>query len=138
MLNTEMPAAVIRTYAASPEYLLRPLPLRERGQALVRVMAAPISPLDLLCASGKSYFGAPPLPYIPGVQGVGIVMEAEEFAPEQRVWFSCDAGMKPGNGSMALYCLIDESSALALPDQVENDLAAALGLSAIAAWMALT
>src|SRR5215470_15508522 len=138
MLNTEMPAAVIRTYAASPEYLLRPLPRRERGQALVRVAAAPISPLDLLCASGKSYFGAPPLPYIPGTQGVGIVMEADMLTPGQRVWFTCDAGMKPGDGSMAMYCVIDESAALVLPEAVDNDLAAALGLSAIAAWMALT
>lgn len=138
MSNTEMPAAVIRKHAASPEYLFRPRPRRARGQALIRIMAAPISPLDLLCASGKSYFGAPPLPYIPGVQGVGVVEEADGFAPGQRVWFSCDAGMKPGDGSMALYCVIDESSALVLPDQIANDLAAALGLSAIAAWMALT
>src|SRR5258708_38129415 len=138
MRNTEMRAAVMRTHSASPEYLFLPLPLRTRGQALVRVMAAPISPLDMLCASGKSYFGAPQLPYIPGVQGVGIVMEADAFVPGQRVWFFCDAGMKPGDGSMALYCVIDESSALVLPDQIDNDLAAALGLSAIAAWMALT
>ena len=138
MSNTEMPAAVIRTHAAPPAYLLRPMPRRGRGQALVRVMAAPISPLDLLCASGKSYFGPPQLPYIPGVQGVGIVIEADGLAPGQRVWFSCDAGMKPGDGSMALYCVIDESSALVLPDQIDTDLAAALGLSAIAAWMALT
>lgn len=39
---------------------------------------------------------------------------------------------------MAGYCVIDESSALVLPAQIEDDLAAALGLSAIAAWMALT
>ena len=138
MMSAEMPAAVIRTYAAAPEHLLWPIPRRRRGQALVRVMGAPISPLDLLCASGKSYFGEPRLPYIPGVQGVGIVMEADILAPGQRVWFTCDAGMKPGDGSMALYCVIDESSALVLPDQVDTDLAAALGLSAIAAWMALT
>ncbi|HZR38772.1 MAG TPA: zinc-binding dehydrogenase [Ktedonobacteraceae bacterium] len=138
MNNTEMPAAVIRTHAASPEYLLWPLPRRTRGQALVQVMAAPISPLDLLCASGTSYFGAPQLPYIPGVQGIGIVIEADGLAAGQRVWFPCDAGMKPGDGSMALYCVIDEASALVLPDQIDSDLAAALGLSAIAAWMALT
>ena len=137
-MNTEMPAAVIRQHAAPPEHVLWPIPRRGPGQALVRVSSAPISPLDLLCASGKSYFGAPRLPYIPGVQGVGIVMEAEILSPGQRVWFSCDAGMKPGDGSMALYCVIDESSALVLPDQVDDDLAAALGLSAIAAWMALT
>jgi len=39
---------------------------------------------------------------------------------------------------MAMYCVIDESAALVLPEAVDNDLAAALGLSAIAAWMALT
>jgi NADPH:quinone reductase len=35
-------------------------------------------------------------------------------------------------------CAIEEASALPLPDGVADDLAAALGLSAIAAWMALT
>src|SRR5215471_16683422 len=138
MMNAEMPAAVIHQHAAPPEHVTRPMPRRGPGQALVRVTAAPISPLDLLCASGTSYFGPPKLPYIPGAQGVGVVVEADKLAPGQRVWFSCDAGMKPGDGSMALYCVIEESAALALPDQVENDLAAALGLSAIAAWMALT
>jgi len=137
-MSTEMPAAVLCKHNAPPEYLQWPIPHRESGQALIRVMAVPISPLDLLCASGKSYFGVPQLPYIPGVQGIGIVVEADALAPGQRVWFTCDAGMKPGDGSMALYCTIDESSALVLPDEVETDLAAALGLSAIAAWMALT
>src|SRR2546429_4525482 len=138
MMSAEMPAAVIRQHAAPPEHALWSIPSRGPGQVLVRVTAAPISPLDLLCASGTSYFGAPRLPYIPGVQGIGIVMEADILMAGQRIWFSCDAGMKPGDGSMALYCVINESSALVLPDQVDTDLAAALGLSAIAAWMALT
>src|SRR5947207_9639240 len=65
-------------------------------------------------------------------------MEADGLAPGQRVWFSCDAGMKPGDGSMAQYCLIEEAAALALPAEIESDLAAALARSAIAAWMPLT
>jgi len=138
MMSAEMTAAVLRKHAAPPEYLQWSIPQRGKGQALVQVLAAPISPLDLLCASGTSYFGEPKLPYIPGTQGVGIVIEADVLAPGQRMWFSCDAGMKPGDGSMAQYCLIEEASALALPAEIESDLAAALGLSAIAAWMALT
>ena len=139
MMDVEMSAAVLRKHAAAPEYSTWPRPIRNKhGQALVRVIAAPISPLDLLCASGTSYFGAPQLPYIPGVQGIGVVVEADMLATGKRVWFSCDAGMKPGDGSMAQYCVIDERSALELPEQIEDDLAAALGLSAIAAWMALT
>ncbi|HLI06072.1 MAG TPA: zinc-binding dehydrogenase [Ktedonobacteraceae bacterium] len=137
-MSDEMPAAVLRQHNTAPDYLQWPVPQRQKGQALVQVIAAPISPLDLLCASGTSYFGPPRLPYIPGVQGIGLIVESDVHAPGQRVWFSCDAGMKPGDGSLARYCLIDEAAALVLPDEVETDLAAALGLSAIAAWMALT
>lgn len=138
MKNTEMPAAVLRQHAAAPVHGLWPIPRRSQGQALVQVTAAPISPLDVLCASGTSYFGPPQLPYVPGTQGVGVVAEAENLTPGQRIWFSCNAGMQPGDGSMAQYCVIDEAAALALPAQVDDDLVAALGLSAIAAWMALT
>jgi NADPH:quinone reductase len=133
-----MRAAVLRRHGDPPEYRPHPAPRRGPGQALVRVRAAPVSPLDLLCASGTSYFGAPALPYAPGVQGVGVVTEAETLPAGQRVWFSCDAGMRPGDGAMAEWCVIDEASALPLPDDVADDLAAALGLSAIAAWMTLT
>jgi NADPH:quinone reductase len=138
MASAQMRAAVILKHGVPPEHQQRPIPSRSVGQALIRVTAAPISPLDLLCASGRSYFGPPQLPYIPGVQGVGTVMEAETLTPGQRVWFSCDAGMKPGDGSMAAFCAIDESAALSLPEGIAEDLVAALGLSAIAAWMGLT
>src|SRR5215469_16898461 len=99
-MSVEMPAAVIYTHGAPPDHRPWPIPSRGPGQAVVRVTAVPISPLDLLCASGTSYFGAPPLPYVPGTQGVGTVVEGELLAPGQRVWFSCNAGMKPGDGSM--------------------------------------
>jgi NADPH:quinone reductase-like Zn-dependent oxidoreductase len=138
MVPADMAAAVIHTHNAPPEHRRRSIPSWGTGQALVRVTAAPISPLDLLCATGKSYFGPPALPYVPGAQGVGRVVEGEMLKPGQRVWFSCDAGMKPGDGSMAEFCVIEESAALTLPDAVDDDLVAALGLSAIAAWMALT
>ncbi|HEY1351243.1 MAG TPA: zinc-binding dehydrogenase [Ktedonobacteraceae bacterium] len=137
-MNAEMPAAVLRQHAVPPEHGPWPVPRRGPGQALIRVTAAPISPLDLLCASGTSYFGPPSLPYVPGTQGVGVVEEAAGLTRGQRVWFSCEAGMKPGDGSLAQYCVVDETAALALPEQVGDDLVAALGLSAIAAWMALT
>ena len=39
------------------------------GQVLVEVRAAPITPLDLLCATGTSYFGTPATPYVPGRAG---------------------------------------------------------------------
>jgi NADPH:quinone reductase len=137
MPDSEMAAAVIEQHGMPPTHRQYPRPRRAKGQALIRVTAAPISPLDLLCASGTSYFGPPALPYVPGTQGVGRIEEGETFAPGQRVWFSCDAGMKPGDGSMATFCVADEGTLVPLPDGVPDDLAAALGNSAIAAWMGL-
>ncbi len=57
MTSESMTAAVLRAHAAAPEYGFWPIPHRGQGQTLVRGVAAPISPLDLLCASGQSYFG---------------------------------------------------------------------------------
>jgi NADPH:quinone reductase-like Zn-dependent oxidoreductase len=133
-----MRAALIVKHGDAPRCDMHPVPARGAGQALIRVTAAPISPLDLLCASGTSYFGAPQLPYAPGVQGVGVIEDADTLQAGQRVWFSCDAGMRPGDGAMAELCVADESAVLPLADGVDEGLAAALGLSAIAAWMALT
>ncbi len=126
-----MRAAVLREHASSPSPAEHPDPLPEDGQVLVTVTAAPIVPLDLLCASGTSYFGAPALPYVPGVQGVGRVAG-------QRVWFPTSAGMRPGDGSMAELALASAEDVVELPDGVPDTLAAVLGTSAIAAWMALT
>jgi NADPH:quinone reductase-like Zn-dependent oxidoreductase len=137
-LTETMQAALIRSHGQPPEYRPHPAPQRGTGQALIRISAAPVCPLDLLCASGTSYFGPPLLPYAPGAQGVGILEEADTLQPGQRVWFSCDAGMKPGDGAMAELCVAEESSILPLPDDVSDDLVAALGLSAIAAWTALS
>jgi NADPH:quinone reductase-like Zn-dependent oxidoreductase len=133
-----MRAAVLHRHGTAPEYGPRPVPGTGEGQALIRVTAAPVNPLDLLCASGTSYFGAPALPYIPGTQGVGNVAASQRLPAGQRVWFSCAAGMKPGDGTLAEFCVAEDSALVPLPDDVDDDLAAALGLSAIAAWMALT
>jgi NADPH:quinone reductase-like Zn-dependent oxidoreductase len=108
------------------------------GQCLIRVTAAPIVPLDLLCASGTSYFGPPGLPYVPGVQGVGVVVRAETLSPGTRVWFNTHAGMRPGDGSLAEAAVVDESETVRLPAGVEDAAVAALGLSAVAAWHALS
>ena len=80
-------------------------PIRTRlltgGRSLVRVTAAPLVPLDLLCASGTSYFGPPAVPYVPGVQGVGMVEQSDSLEAGTRVWFATSAGMTPGDGSLA-------------------------------------
>ena len=131
-------AALLTAHGSAPQLTDRSAPARPEGHCRVRVTAAPVSPLDLLCASGTSYFGPPDLPYVPGVQGVGVVEEGDRLPPGTRVWFSTDAGMRPGDGSLTELAAVPEIDTVPLPPGVDDALAAALGLSSVAAWMALT
>ncbi|MEV0715977.1 zinc-binding alcohol dehydrogenase family protein [Asanoa sp. NPDC050611] len=127
-----MRAAVVDPAGEPPRVVDRAVPLAGEEELLVAVTAAPITPLDLLCASGTSYFGVPACPYVPGVQGVG------RLADGTPVWFPTDAGMKPGDGSMAEHAVVPAAGVAPLPADVDHRLVAALGLSAVAAWHALT
>ena len=133
-----MRAAVLTAHGQPPSAREHPDPLPGPGRAVVRMTAAPVVPLDLLCASGTSYFGPPPLPYVPGVQGVGRVESSSRLPTGMRVFVSTSAGMAPGDGSMAELCVAAEDDLVPLEDGVPDDAAAAIGLSGIAAWMALT
>jgi NADPH:quinone reductase len=124
-------AAEIRTPGEPPVVADREAPAPAADQVLVTVTAAPITPLDLLCASGTSYFGVPATPYVPGVQGVGVV-------DGRAVWFPTVAGMEPGDGSMAGAAVVPAADLVPLPDGADPVEVAAAGLSAVAAHMALT
>jgi NADPH:quinone reductase-like Zn-dependent oxidoreductase len=133
-----MRAAVLHTPGQPPEFGPHPDPEPGEGRTLVRVTAAPVVPLDLLCASGTSYLGRPATPYVPGVQGVGVVEHSAGHAPGSRVWFATSAGMAPGDGSLAERCSVPDADVVPLGAGVPDVALAALGLSAVAAWMALT
>jgi NADPH:quinone reductase-like Zn-dependent oxidoreductase len=131
-------AAIVQEYGAPPVLGERADPAVSPGQALVATSAAPVVPLDLLCASGSSYFGRQPLPYVPGVQGVGRVLSSAAVPAGSLVWFPTTAGMRPGNGSLAELAVAADDELVVLPDGADELRVAALGTSAIAAWMALT
>jgi NADPH:quinone reductase-like Zn-dependent oxidoreductase len=132
-----MRAAILTEYGGVPTAGERPEPARAAGAALVRVNAVPITPFDVVCASGTSYFGAPPLPYVPGMQGVGVVVESDTVAAGNRVWFRTTAGMEPGDGSMAELVTVADADLVEVGGMLDDLHLAALGLSAIAAWTAL-
>lgn len=82
-----------------------PVPHPQAGQVLVRMAAAPINPSDLGSLSGMSYGKQRQLPFTPGAEGSGTVVEAGEgFMPRmlngQRV--SCSAPLA-GDGTWAEY-----------------------------------
>jgi NADPH:quinone reductase-like Zn-dependent oxidoreductase len=133
-----MRAAVLPQPGGVPSYAEHPDPAPEVGQTLVAVTAAPIVPLDQLCASGTSYFGRPATPYVPGVQGVGAVVRSSVLPEGARVFFSTTAGMSPGDGSLGERCAVPDVDVVAVDQDVDDASLAALGMSGVAAWMMLT
>src|SRR5215212_10546507 len=133
-----MRAALLTEPGQAPVWAQHPDPSPATGHTLVAVTAAPIAPLDLLCASGTSYFGRPATPYVPGVQGVGLVQHSAVFAQGTRVFFSTTAGMGPGDGSLAERCAVPDADLVAVGDDVDGASLAALGMSGVGAWMCLT
>jgi NADPH:quinone reductase-like Zn-dependent oxidoreductase len=133
-----MRAAVVHTLGEPPTLGEHPDPVAAGGHSIVRVTAAPIVPLDLLCASGTSYFGRPAVPYVPGVQGVGVLEASSTLDPGTRVWFATSAGMAPGDGSVAERCAVADDDLVPVTADLSDVAIAALGLSAVAGWMSLT
>jgi NADPH:quinone reductase-like Zn-dependent oxidoreductase len=131
-------AAVLHTPGDAPAFGSHPDPASGPGVTVVAVTAAPVVPLDLLCASGTSYFGRPATPYVPGVQGVGVVERSDALPAGTRVWFAASAGMTPGDGSLAERCAVPDDDVVPIAADVPDAALAALGLSGVAAWMALT
>jgi NADPH:quinone reductase len=71
-----MQAAVLYAYDGAPDSLrieTRPVPRPQRGQALVKMTAAPINPSDLMFLKGL-YGVLKPLPVVPGWEGAGRVV----------------------------------------------------------------
>jgi NADPH:quinone reductase-like Zn-dependent oxidoreductase len=98
------------------------------GQAVVEVLVAGLNPVDVAICAGRFYAGKPPLPSVAGREGVGTLAG-------ERVYFG--APIAPF-GSMAERALIDPSSTYPVPDGVPDGVAVALGISGLAAWLALT
>jgi NADPH:quinone reductase-like Zn-dependent oxidoreductase len=131
-------AAVLHEPGQAPEFREHPDPADEAGTTLVRMTAATIVPLDQLIASGTSYWGRPPVPYVPGDQGVGVVERSDVLPPGTRVFVETRAGRTPRNGSLAERCAVSDDDVVPLADGVPDPLTVAIGMSGVAAWMALT
>ena len=131
-----MRAAVVREVGSPPAPGDLPEPKRGRGEALIEVHAAALNPIDLTIASGRFYAGPPQVPYAPGREGVGVVRESERTAAGTRVRFERDSGYG-ANGSVAERIVVDDEALVTLPEEVDETVAAALGVAGLAAWLAL-
>ena len=89
------------------------------GQLLVKVRAAALNFPDVLMAQG-GYQERPPLPYIPGIELCGEVVETG-----QRVLGSPSGGP----GAFAEYAIMDASAAWPVPEGMPDEKAASLYLT---------
>jgi NADPH2:quinone reductase len=130
-----MRAAVITELGRLPEVGEAPDPVRGEGEALIRVAAVPLNPIDVNVGAGRFYGGSPALPYVPGCEGVGRVVEAESLAPGTLVW-AHGAGMGTRrDGALASLLSVPENAVVAVPDDVDPVLAGALGIAGLAGWL---
>src|SRR5215218_7573028 len=124
-----MRAAVLHEHGATPRVGEFDDPGDAPDGVCVQVAAAGLHHLDLHKATGTFYMGPPPLPSVVGTDGVGRLPDG------RRVYF--DTTVAP-HGSMAARTLVPEEATLDVADGVEDVVAAALGNTGLAAWIALT
>lgn len=127
-----MRAAVCRELG--PPHVLRveelPAPAAEPGQVRVRIEAAAVNFPDVLLVAGQ-YQLKYDLPFIPGSEFAGVVVEGDGFAPGDRV---AGTGMA---GAFAEEIVVPATSLWRLPDGLDVRAAAAVGVAHGTAYQAL-
>jgi NADPH:quinone reductase-like Zn-dependent oxidoreductase len=121
---------VVEGFGEPPVVRELPAPSAGPGQAVVRLLAAALNPVDLAIGSGRFYGELPTPPYVAGAEAVGEVVSAPTLAPGTRVW--C---FGTGSGCFAERFAAAEDHLVPVPDGVSNALAAALGIAGLAGWM---
>ena len=106
------------------------------GLSLIAVRAAALNPLDLHVAAGRFFQGPPKVPYAPGVEGAGVVIQSSSVAPGTRVRFEVGHPGYGTNGSLAEMAVAPDSTLIELSDALDDE-AAAAGVVGITAARAL-
>jgi NADPH:quinone reductase-like Zn-dependent oxidoreductase len=138
-------AAVVEAMGRPPAPADVPEPQRGPGEALVRISAAALNPVELHIWNGHFFDGPPRPPYVIGLEGVGVVEEGERLAPGTRVRVEF---VHPGygrNGAVAEYAIAPEepdasdrasqASVTPIGDELDDTTAAALGVPVFTALM---
>jgi len=124
-----MHAAVLHAYGEAPVCEPFEEPVAGPGQVVVEVTAAGVNPVDVRKASGTFVSGPPPLPSVVGSEGVGRVA-----GDGRRVYFG--SSVAPF-GAFAERTLVGQEEPIELPDELDDGVAVALGVSGLAAWLPL-
>ena len=125
-----MRAAVVAELGEPPDVGDVDAPRQGEGDVLVEVVAAPLNPIDLAVASGRNPAGNPPLPFVPGCEGVGT-------ADGRLVWLYRGGLGIARNGCMAERVAAPEAAITPVPEGADPVLAGAMGIAGMAGWASL-
>jgi NADPH:quinone reductase-like Zn-dependent oxidoreductase len=125
-----MNAAVLHTLGAAPRYQEFPEPVinDKDDEAIVHVHAASLKPVDKQLASGSHFASHRELPCVCGSDGVGYLDDG------QRVFFG---GPRPPHGAMAQRTVVPRAFTFPVPENVDDETAAALPNPGVSAWLSL-
>ncbi|NLR77869.1 NADP-dependent oxidoreductase [Chitinophaga eiseniae] len=132
MKNLHIPAIRVHTYGGPEQLLLEeiPVPLPAKDEVLIKVVVSGVNPIDWKVREG---FMQHPLPYIPGVEGAGVVTAVGEgvygLKTGDEVYGSID-------GSYTTYASVSTEVLFRKPPAVSFEEAATMA-GARTAWGAL-
>ena len=129
-----MRAAVVEREGELPTAGELALPQPEPGRVAVEVAFSTLNPIEIRLAAGR-VGGPPEVPYAPGMEGVGRVIDGPHAGALAR--FECGLPGHGANGALAELVLAHPDSLHVLPDGAEPELAAAIGVVGITAALAL-
>ena len=131
-----MKAARIHAWGAPPRLddLAEPEP--RAGRSLVRMAATSVGHLDRSIAAG-GFLRHPPLPYVPGTEAAGIVLQGDRFAAGTRVWLRGGGLGTSEDGTWRETISAPDAALGLLPEAIAMPLGAAFFSPCTAAWVAL-
>lgn len=116
-----------------------PMPEPGENEVRIRMEATGVNPVETYIREGK-YGKLPPLPYIPGNDGAGVIDEigggVENVTIGQRVFVAATLA-KRNTGTYAEYTVCDADAVQPLPDGISFTEGAGLGTPGLAATYAL-
>lgn len=135
-----MRALVLQEFGSPLDLTEIPTPAARDGEALVRVQASGVNPLDAKILAGKAGHARRRLPAVPGLDLAGTVVAVGDgidgFAPGDEV-YGLTGGVGDLQGSLAEYAAVDARLLAHKPARLTAREAAALPLVAITAWEGL-
>ena len=126
----------IHGWGAAPRLETMPEPEPQFGRSLVRMAATTASHLDRSIAAG-GFLRHPPLPYVPGVEAAGAVLQSDRFPVGARVWLRGAGLGTVEDGTWRETISAPDAAIGLLPEAIGMPLGAAFFSPCTAAWVAL-